>query len=88
MYYRLENGSIVGGPFNCEQGFPVTLYPDDHPDVIAWKQAVQASIDNPPPDRISQLEQQVADLQSALIAKGTIALTDIAVVATPVRLAP
>ena len=38
------------------------------------------------PSPLELLQQQVSDLQSALIARGTIALTDIS--ATPVRLAP
>lgn len=35
MWYRRENGIVVGGPYNCEQMFPVELLPDDHPEVLA-----------------------------------------------------
>ena len=36
MWYRRENGVIVGGPYNCDQQFPVDELPDDHPEVVAF----------------------------------------------------
>lgn len=35
MWYRRENGVVVGGPYNCEQMFPVELLADDDPQVLA-----------------------------------------------------
>lgn len=39
-FYRREGGVIVGGPYNCDQAFPVEQLADDHPDVVAFNDQV------------------------------------------------
>ena len=36
MFYRRENGAIVGGPYNCDQEFPVDELADDHFEVVEF----------------------------------------------------
>lgn len=37
MFYRIENDVVVGGPFNCNQEFPVVELGDDDPKVVAFE---------------------------------------------------
>jgi len=43
MFYRIEGGVIVGGPFAVDQQFPVVEMSDGHPDVVAFNAARAAA---------------------------------------------
>ncbi len=36
MWYRRENGSLSGGPYNCPQQFPVEFVDDQAPEALAF----------------------------------------------------
>lgn len=53
-FYRREDGVIVGGPYNCDQAFPVEELPDDHPDVLDFKARIEQALDAVETLRVSQ----------------------------------
>ena len=52
MWYRRENGVLVGGPYNATQAFPVELLDEASPEVIAFLAP------KPPPLTAKQLKLQ------------------------------
>lgn len=74
MFYRFENGVIVGGPYNCDQSFPVTELADNHPDVIAFNNAIvdaRAVADNGQAFVARQSQSKLDDIQRAIDVKDT-----------------
>lgn len=66
-FYRRENGVIVGGPYNCDQAFPVERLADDHPEVVDFMK--------PKPPSTKKLS--VGELALILVAKGVITQADV-----------
>lgn len=43
-WYRIENGQVMGGPYNCAQTFPVEQLPWDDPRVVDFYVRTQAAM--------------------------------------------
>jgi len=71
MWYRRENGVLVGGPYNCNQDFVVELLDDTSAEVVAFLNPV---VVKPVP------VMTAVELGNALIAKGLLTPTDLAAV--------
>ena len=68
MWYRRENGVVVGGPYNCEQSFPTEVLSEDNPEVVAMRDRAQAA-------RIAALRQPtLQDVISVLTPQQKVAL--------------
>lgn len=71
MWYRRENGVIVGGPYNCPQTFPVEVLSEQDPEVLAMLAKAIPTPRATLEDVIAILTpQQKALLQANLDAKG------------------
>ena len=67
MFYRRDNGVIGGGPFNCDQDFPVEFLKEDDPEVVQFMSLVKQQQSEPQPT-IPDLVATIADLKSQLNA--------------------
>jgi hypothetical protein len=67
MFYRRENGVIVGGPYNCDQEFPVDELADDHAEVVAF---LAPKAETPTLTLVEQILASPADLAALKKALG------------------